>query len=80
MNRLFVVQNVFREVFDDDALVIGAATSHKDIDGWDSVAQVKIVLALEEEFGFRFSEDEVSEIRTVGQLLKAIEKYTDRTA
>ena len=38
----------------------------RDVADWDSVAHVKLILSLEEEFGIRFSEDEVSSIQTVG--------------
>jgi acyl carrier protein len=74
MNLLFEVQNIFREVFDDDEMTVTLETGSKDIDGWDSVAQVKLVLAVEERFGFQFSEDEVSSIKTVGGFVEAIER------
>jgi acyl carrier protein len=72
MNELFVLQNLFREVFDDSLLVVEPQTGHGDVDGWDSVAQVKLVLAIEEEFDLQLTEDEVSSIRTVGGFLDAI--------
>jgi acyl carrier protein len=75
MDRLFVVQDVFRQVFDDDSLAIAADTSRGDVADWDSVAHVKIILSLEEEFAVRFSEDEVSSAQTVGDLLTAIENH-----
>jgi acyl carrier protein len=75
MDRLFVVQDVFRQVFDDDTLTIAADTSRGDVADWDSVAHVKIILSLEEEFAVRFSEDEVSSAQTVGDLLTAIENH-----
>ncbi len=74
MQTLFVLQNIFREVFDDDSLCVTPETSAKDIDGWDSVAQVKLVLAVEEQFGFQFTEDEVSSIRDAGGFIAAIER------
>jgi acyl carrier protein len=75
MNTLFTLQNIFREVFDDDQLVVTPETGGKGIDGWDSVAQVKLILAIEEQFGFQFTEDEVSSIKTVGGFLEAIERH-----
>jgi acyl carrier protein len=72
MDPFFVLQEVFRQVFDDDA-PITLETNRQSVAGWDSVAQVKLVLALEEEFGIRFSEDEVSSIESVGDFLHAIE-------
>lgn len=75
MNKLIVLRNIFREVFDDDSMTISAETSRNDIEDWDSVAQVKLVLTIESEFGIRFSTDEVSGIKSVGAFIKAIEKH-----
>jgi acyl carrier protein len=77
MDRLFVLQDMFRQVFDDDGLVVTEETSRRDIADWDSVAHVKLVLSLEEEFGIRFNEDEVSSVQTVGDFLAAIEAHKD---
>jgi acyl carrier protein len=41
---------VFRDVFDDDDLVISPATTATDVDGWDSINHVNLVLAVEREF------------------------------
>jgi len=65
-------------VFDDDELVIMPTTMRQDIADWDSVAHVKLILSLEEEFGIRFTEDEVSSIHTVGELLAAVETHKTR--
>lgn len=73
MPVLLMLRNIFREIFDDDALAVTPETSRDDIDGWDSVAQVMLVLAIEEAFGLRFREDQVSSIRSVGDFLDAIE-------
>ncbi len=78
MDRLFLLQETFRQVFDDDSLIVTPATSRRDIADWDSVAHVKLILSLEEEFGIRFSEDEVSSIQTVGELLDAVETHKTR--
>jgi acyl carrier protein len=75
MNRLFMLQEVFREVFDDDGLVIAPGTSHGDIPEWDSVAHVKLILSLEEEFDIRFTEDEISSMQTAGDILAAVESH-----
>jgi len=80
MDRLFVLQDMFRQVFDDDGLVVTPETSHRDIADWDSVAHVKLVLSLEEEFGIRFTEDEVSSVQTAGDFLACIERHKGRGA
>jgi acyl carrier protein len=68
------LQRVFREVFDDDALIITPETSYETLKGWDSMAQVKLIMALEEEFGIKLSTDEVVEAASV----EAIEAILNR--
>lgn len=74
MPALLTLRNIFREIFDDDTLAVTPETSRNDVAGWDSVAQVMLVLAIEEAFDMRFREDEVSSIRSVGDFLEAIEE------
>ena len=75
MNRLAVLQDVFRQVFDDEALMVSPTMRRDEMKDWDSVAHVKLILTLEEEFQIRFSEREISSIETVDDLLKAIEHH-----
>lgn len=75
MNPIAMVERVFREVFDDEGLIITSETGPDDVPGWDSVAQVKIVLALESELGFRFDTDDVFPVERVGDLLEAIARH-----
>ena len=64
--------NVFREVFDDDALEITDATSADDIDAWDSLMHITLVLAVEREFSVRLSAAEAGLLANVGELVKLI--------
>jgi acyl carrier protein len=57
MNDNIKIRNIFREIFDDDEMDISDDFSRGDIEDWDSVAHVKLVLALEEEFGIRLTID-----------------------
>ncbi len=74
METLKILQRIFCEVFDDDALNITTNTSQKEVEEWDSVAQVKLVLSIEEEFGIRFQMEEVSALKTVGGFIEVIER------
>ena len=62
------VQALFREVFDDDGLVIGDSTSQSNLDGWDSFHQVKLVISVEEEFGVKLSIEEAIGLVSVVKL------------
>jgi len=72
MSILFQLNLVFQEVFDDPQLVVQADTSPTDLRDWDSVAQVKLVLAIEEAFAIRLTNDELSSIHTVRDFMSAI--------
>ncbi len=69
---LWRLQRIFREVFDYPELELTVATSQHDLDDWDSVAQIKLVLAIEAEFGVRFEMEEVSEMRSVEEFLTTL--------
>ena len=69
MNIIQALQIIFREYFDDPSLKIDPSTSPATLPDWDSVAQVHIVLAIEETFEMRFTTDEVAKIRNVADLL-----------
>jgi acyl carrier protein len=64
---------VFRDVFDDESIVIGADTTANDIDGWDSQAHVTLVVATEVRFGIRFRTAELEQLRNVGDFVRLIE-------
>jgi acyl carrier protein len=67
------LQNVFQEVFDDEDLEVTADTSAKTLPNWDSFAQVKLVVGLEEEFDVKFTTDEVATLSSVGELKRALQ-------
>jgi acyl carrier protein len=74
MYAIHQLNSIFREVFDDPALVVRPETSPGDIADWDSVAQVKLVLAVEEAFAIRFTSDEVSSVQSAGDFIAALNK------
>ncbi len=70
----YYFQEVFREVFDDDELQIGDDMSASTTSSWDSLAQVKIILGLEEAFNIKFTTQEVAELQSVGALKEALQR------
>lgn len=65
---------VFRDVFDDDTLVISRETTAADIEEWDSLTHVTLVVSVEREFNVRFTSAEVSALECVGDLIDLIEE------
>ncbi len=74
MSTLFQLNSIFQEVFDDPTLAVNAETCSNDLLEWDSVAQVKLVLAIEDAFSVRLTSDDLTNIRTVGDFIAAIEQ------
>jgi acyl carrier protein len=65
---------VFRDVLQAENLVIGPTTVAEDVKGWDSAAHVNLILAIEMELNVVFNTGEIDEMRTVGDLVDAIER------
>ena len=68
------LNGIFQEIFDDPSLQVTPETGPADIAAWDSVAQMKLVLAMEEAFGVRLVTEEVASLSTVGDFLKTLNK------
>jgi len=63
---------IFREVFDDEAIALSRETTAADIDGWDSFNNINIMVAAEMAFGVKFLTAEVEQFKNVGDLIDSI--------
>lgn len=63
---------LFRDVLDDDSLVLRAETTAKDVEGWDSMANIQLMLGVEREFGLHLSAGQMQALNNVGDLVSAI--------
>lgn len=61
------VNAVFRDVFDDSSITVNDATTANDIEEWDSLEHINLIVALEEEFGMKFTMGEVTGMKNVGE-------------
>ena len=61
------LQEVFRDVFDDDEIVIHNETTANDIEGWDSLMHINLIIAVEKRFGVKFATAEISGLKEEGQ-------------
>jgi acyl carrier protein len=68
--------DVFRDVFDDDSLVIRADSTAADIDGWDSLTHIRLMLSVERAFAVKFTASEIGKLKTVGDLQALIGRKT----
>jgi acyl carrier protein len=65
---------IFRSVFDDENLIIDANTTAQDIDGWDSLTNIRLMVSIEKTLGLRFSAAEISSLENVGAMASLILK------
>ena len=63
---------IFRDVFDDAELTIGAGTTADDVEDWDSLTHITLLSAIEEEFGIRFDMKAVHGLKNVGEMVALI--------
>ena len=71
---LYDLTEIFQEVFDDESIVPHAGLSAKDVDGWDSLTHIRLLLSVERRFKIAFSAAEVGQMKTVGDLIALIER------
>lgn len=63
------VNDIFKEVFEDDSLIITEQTTANDIEDWDSLMHITLISAIEQAFGFKFAMKDVIGMQNVGEML-----------
>lgn len=63
---------IFRDIFDDDSIVINNNTSADDIEDWDSFEHINLISAVEKQFKMRFTMKQVSTMKNVGEMVSII--------
>lgn len=66
------VRAIFREVFDDENLTVGEGTNSGDIEDWDSLEHIQLIVGMEKEFNVKFNIKEVNSLENVGQMVDLI--------
>lgn len=65
---------IFRDFFDDNDIVISDETTSDDIEDWDSLEHINLIVAIEQEFGMKFSMGEVTGMKNVGAMVDIIQE------
>ena len=66
------LNGVFRDVFDNEDITVNDATTADDIDDWDSLEHINLVVAVEKCFGIKFTMGEVTGMKNVGEMADII--------
>jgi acyl carrier protein len=73
MNVRQTLNSVFRRVFDNDAISIFDAMTANDVEEWDSLAHINLIMEIEGEFDLKFTVDDIVDIKDVGEMIQLIE-------
>ena len=68
------LNEVFQDVFDDEEITVNDATTADDIEDWDSLEHINLIVAVENAFGVKFSMGEVNGMKNVGEMVDIISK------
>lgn len=66
------LNEVFKDVFDDEEINVAAETTADDIEDWDSLEHINLIVAVEKKFGMKFSMGEVTTMKNVGEMAEII--------
>lgn len=75
MTREYVYEKmneIFRNVFDDESITLNDETNAEDIEDWDSLEQINLIVAIENEFEMMFDMAEVADLANVGEMVDLI--------
>lgn len=67
------VMAIIRDVLDDQSLVVTRETTADDVEDWDSLAHISIIIAIEKEFGIKFNLEELKPMDNLGGLLDVLQ-------
>ena len=79
-NIYSALQDIFRDILDDDDIVLTATTSAADIPEWDSFNHVNIIVASEMRFGVKFRAAELDDLKNVGDFVALVQQKINGAA
>lgn len=70
---LAIIRDIMADVLDIDAAGIGPDTSAEDVEEWDSLSHIRLMVAIERHFGITFENAEIAGLKNVGELISLID-------
>ncbi|HXH41290.1 MAG TPA: acyl carrier protein [Thermoanaerobaculia bacterium] len=72
------LQPIFRDVLDDQGLIISRESNARSVEGWDSLAHINLIASIEQELHIRFALGELQDLKNVGEMIDLIERKLRR--
>lgn len=73
-----VLNGLFHDIFDDDGIVLSPGTTARDIEGWDSLSNIQVIVAVETSFSIRLTAAQIASLANVSELVEVIRSKTSR--
>lgn len=71
------IEEIMRDTFDDDSITITPETTAADVDTWDSMNHVRLIVAMEQDFGISMPMEQVSGLQNVGEMVALVDELLD---
>lgn len=68
------VQDIFRDVLDNEDIVLDMETTADDVEEWDSLSHIQLIVAIEKDFKIKFTSKEILSWNNVGEMIEAISR------
>jgi acyl carrier protein len=73
------LQEIVQQLFGDDTIKLTDYSTWSDISGWDSLVHVNLIFSIENAFGIRFSDDELGDLKTIGDFERMLAEKAQTT-
>ena len=74
MKTIERITPIFQDIFEREDLILSPSLTAKEVDEWDSLSHIRLVVAIEKEFGIKFALGELQSPQNVGEMIALIEK------
>lgn len=72
---LEIVQEIVRDVIDEENITITEQSTANDVNGWDSLTNVEIIVSIERKFDIRFTSEEMIDWKNIGEMIESINNH-----
>ena len=68
------LQAIFQDIFEDDQIVLFDDMNANDIEDWDSLTHIQLIVQIEKSFGIKFTTGEVASLKNVGEFISLVQE------
>lgn len=68
-----VLEEIFRDVFEDESIELTEETTAEDIEDWDSLTHIQLIVDIEKKFNVKFTTQEINGLKNVGEFISLVE-------